>query len=83
MISGQVLLSETSSTKEKLVLSIVQLSETIPPAEINSLKSAYGVCSSRAQTALKESGQLITGPISSLMIMVCVQVDVLPHKSAI
>ena len=83
MISGQVLLSETSSTKEKLVLSIVQLSETIPPAEINSLKSAYGVCSSRAQTALRESGQLTNGATSSFMVMICVQVVVFPQRSAI
>ena len=83
MVSGQVLLSETSSTKMKLVESMPQLSSAIPPAVTNSLKSIYGACSSMEQTAFNESGQFIVGASSSFMVMVCSQVIVLPHKSAI
>ena len=65
----------------KLVLSIPQLSNTLPPADKNSDKSTYIGISSILHCVSTSGGHVISGTSSSRIVIICSHIAVLPHRS--
>ena len=83
IISGQLSPSLISNNNPNDKLSMPQLSLTLPPADINSPTVVYASTSSILHCASTDCGQLISGSISSCIVIVWVQLVVLPHWSDI